>query len=93
VADDRPPVASLDAARFHRAEHPAHLNPRTALVAALEWYDAQTEKPTHIQVLVGRDIGPEGCSGTKFFQAGAYRHHAQMGLCLETMEMIRESGK
>ncbi len=86
-------VRSLDAARFNRASHPAHLNPRTALVAALEWYDAQEDKPQHIQVLVGRDVGDEGCSGTKFFQAGNYRHHGQMGLCIEAMNMLRESGQ
>lgn len=84
----------MDAARFNKASHPAHLDPRTALMAALEWYDAleADDKPAHITVLVGRNVGDEGCSGTKFFQAGTYRHHSQMGLCFEAMNMIRESG-
>jgi len=86
------PVSSLDAARFNRATHPAHLDPRTALLAALEWFDAQETKPLHIQILMGRDVGDECCSWTKFLQAGSYRHHAQMGLCLEAMNLIRESG-
>ena len=86
-------ISSLDAKRFDRATHHSEIDPRTALMAALEWYDAQEEKPAHIAVLVGREVGDEGCSGTKFFQAGTYRHHAQMGLCLEAMHLIRESGQ
>lgn len=88
-----PKISTLAAARFNKARHPSHLDPRAALAAALEWYDAQTVKPAHIVVLVGTDVGDEGCSGTNFFQAGSYRHHGQMGLCLEAMHMIRESGE
>ena len=47
-------ISSLDAKRFDRATHPSEIDPRTALMAALEWYDAQEEKPAHIAVLVGR---------------------------------------
>lgn len=92
--DDKP--TSLEVARFYRAEKPEHTNPRSALVAALEFYDKQPadDKPTHIMVLVGRDAKENlGASGTSFYQAGTYRHHAQMGLCLEAMHMIRDSGR
>lgn len=89
------PVASLASARFDRATHPEELTGRDALVAALAWWDScpADEKPTHVIVMIGRDTpGKTTASGTKFFQAGTYRHHAQMGLCLEAMHQIRESG-
>lgn len=95
MTDEPPPAASLDAARFYKAGKPEFASSRSAIVAALEYYDScpADEKPTHIMVLVGRDASENlGASGTTFFQAGTYRHHAQMGLCLEAMHMIRESG-
>lgn len=93
------PVASIAKARFEKASaddrKPEHALPRDALVVALDYVDSHApgEGPTHIMVLIGRDA-PEnrGASGTTFYQAGTYRHHAQMGLCLEAMHMIRESG-
>jgi hypothetical protein len=89
------PVASIAAARFERAVHPEQITPRDALVAALDWLDSSPKEnpPTHIIVLVGADIpGLTTASGTKFFQGGTYRHHAQMGLCLEAMHRIRDGG-
>lgn len=88
-------VSSIGAAQFKRTDKPAHLRPVTALDAAYEYVrdDNDIENPiSHIIVIIGRDVGPEGCSGTMFKQAGSYRHHAQMGLCLEAMHMMRESG-
>lgn len=90
-------VASIGAARFARTDVPAHLDPRTAIEAALQSYDKKMEdgaKISHVIVIMGYDnpAHPSG-SGTKFMQAGSYRHHAQMGLCLEGMEMIRDSGQ
>jgi hypothetical protein len=89
------PVASIGAARFDRATHPEEVSPRDVLVAALDWVDGlhDDDPATHIIILIGRDTpGKQTASGTKFFQAGTYRHHAQMGLCLEAMHLIRESG-
>lgn len=89
------PVASLASARFDHATHPEDLSGRDALIAALDWWDScpVDEKPTHVIVMIGQDTpGKATASGTKFFQAGTYRHHAQMGLCLEAMHLIRESG-
>lgn len=89
------PVSNLDAARFNKAESPDQLNPRTALVAALEWYDEEIRAGrsiAHVIVLTGRDSPAHvGASGTRYFQAGTYRHHGQMGLCLEGTHMIRDS--
>lgn len=95
MTDEPPPVASMASARFERATRPEELTGRDALVAALDWWDScpADEKPTHVIVMIGRDTpGKTTASGTKFFQAGTYRHHAQMGLCLEAMHQIRESG-
>lgn len=93
--DDGP--ISLDAARFARTSVPAHLNPRAALEAALRWLDEQDAKGVkirHVVVITGRDAPDhDSGSGTKYFQAGDYRHHAQMGLCFEGMQMIRDSGQ
>lgn len=86
---------SMAAARFDKAVHPEDLPARDALVAAMDFVDScpLDDKPTHIIVLIGRDpVDFATASGTKFFQAGKYRHHAQMGLCLEAMHQIRESG-
>lgn len=87
------PVASIASARFDRAVHCEDVSPRDAIVAALEWVDKAEAKPAHVIVMIGQDTpGKATASGTKFFQAGTYRHHAQMGLCLEAMHLIRESG-
>lgn len=89
------PVASIAAARFERAVHSEDVGPRDALQAALDWFDGcpADDKPDHVIIMIGRDTpNLATASGTKFFQAGTYRHHAQMGLCLEAMHRIRESG-
>lgn len=94
-SDQTRPVASMSSARFDRATHPEELSGRDAIVAALDWWDScpVDEKPTHVIVMIGRDLPRKAtASGTKFFQAGTYRHHAQMGLCLEAMHLIRDSG-
>jgi len=89
-------ITNLNAARFKRADEPSKVQPRAALDATIEWLnDPNTPQPSHIIVLIGSDVFDEGCEGassTLFFQAGTYRHHGQMGLCLEAMHMIRESG-
>lgn len=78
--------------RYNRITDPAAHSPRAALEAALAAYDEldPAERPTHIIVLTGRDLD-DGGSGTRYFQAGSYRHHAQMGLLHEGAQMIRES--
>lgn len=80
----------LNVARFNRVTDPAAHDATTALDAAYEWIRTLDHKPDHIIVLVGRDM-PDGSSGTRFFQAGSYRHHAQQGLCSEGAMMIREN--
>jgi len=85
-------VTSFASARFYKRQDPAIHNPRSALEVATEWFDQNPEPPNHCIVIFGRDTA-DGGSGTRFFQAGTYRHHGQMGVMLEGMNMIRESGK
>lgn len=89
---NRSTVASLVVKRFQKDDNPFAHDARAALEVAREWIDAQDEKPDHVIVLIGRTT-PENSSGTKYFQSGKYPHHAQMGLMLEGMHMIRESGQ
>lgn len=87
--DDEPGnIADLGLARFARDMDPKKHNPLMALEAAKKWIIDQPEPADHVIILIGRTTGDNG-SGTKFFQAGNYPHHAQMGLCLEGMELIR----
>lgn len=83
---------SFAARRFHKFGDPADHDPTVALQVAKEWIDANPDKPDHVIVLIGRTT-PDGGSGTKYFQAGGYPHHGQMGLCLEGLHMIRGSGQ
>lgn len=82
---------SFVARRFAKFGNPAAHDPRVVLDVAREWIDQQAEKPNHIIILIGRTT-PENASATKYFQAGDYAHHAQMGLMLEAMHMVRGSG-
>lgn len=88
--DGQDNVRNLNVARFNKIADPAAHDPTSALDAALEWIKSLDEKPQHIVVFVGQDF-PDGSSGTRYFQAGSYRHHAQQGLCLEGIHMLRES--
>lgn len=90
MSDDFKPQ-SFTARRFDKYGDPAAHDPIAALQVAKEWIDANPDKPDHVIVLIGRTT-EDGGSGTKYFQAGSYPHHAQMGLCLEGQNMIRESG-
>lgn len=71
---------------------PAEFDPVTALDAAREWIEQCEEKPHHVIVLTGRVLKDGGC-GTRFFQAGQYKYHAQIGLVHEGAQMIRDNGK
>jgi hypothetical protein len=93
-ADDCPHktgVASLAMKRFEKDGDPTAHDPRAALEVALEWIDANPNKPDHVIVLIGRTT-EDNSSGTKYFQSGKYPHHAQLGLVFEGMHMIRDSG-
>lgn len=85
-------VTSIGAARFNKdTASPKDCNPRDALEAALAYLDHVDDKPDHIIVLFGR-TSEGGGSATKWFQAGSYEYHAQIGLLYEGGQMIRENG-
>lgn len=90
MSDDPDNVYNLSVARFHRNSDPAAHAATSALDAAWDWIKSLDHAPDHIIVLVGRDM-PDGGNETKYFQAGNYKYHAQQGLCMEGMNMIRES--
>jgi hypothetical protein len=83
-------IENLGVRRFNQIDDPAAHAPVIALDAAREWIDSLEDGPEHVIVIVGRDM-PDGASATRYFQAGKYRHHAVLGLCTESMHMIRES--
>jgi hypothetical protein len=83
-------VVSLAASRFDKATHPRELPALDALDAARKWA-MENDAPDHVIVIFGRTM-KDGCSATKFFQSGSFSHHAQMGLCMEGMMEMRDSG-
>lgn len=92
MAGDDGKVVDFAVARFHANGNTGAHDPITALDAAREWIEQCEEKPHHVIVLTGRVLEDESC-GTRFFQAGQYKYHAQMGLLMEGMSMIRDNGK
>lgn len=87
-----PPVVSFAAARFDKVGDPAKHKPADALEAALEWVKNPENGPyNHVIICLGRTV-EDGGSATKWFQAGDYQYHAQMGLLFETGQMIRGDG-
>lgn len=59
MSDDN--VSSLNVAKFYKNSDPAAHNPVTALDAAREWLKELDHEPSHIIVMVGRDM-PDGGS-------------------------------
>lgn len=77
--------------RFDRTSDPKQCRPTDALEAARAWIE-QDEKgkgTQHVIVFVGRS-DPDGGSFTRYFQAGSYSTHAQLGLCFEATKMLTE---
>lgn len=85
------PIDELAARRFEMSDDPAKTRPLDAIEAARKFImeKAPGEEIEHVIILTGRTM-PENGSGTRYFQAGTYAHHAMMGLCWEGMQMIRE---
>lgn len=81
--------------RFENANEPTDIKPVDALEAARKYVleADDDDRPEHIIVILGR-MSKETDSGsaTHFFQAGNYRYHAQIGLCFEMIQLLRENG-
>lgn len=86
-------VINLTVARFNQGNADASdHSPQDALEAAMAYLDdPEMGNPDHIIVCLGR-TPEDGGSATKWFQAGSYEYHAQMGLLFETQQMIRGDG-
>lgn len=84
-------ISSLQMARWHKESDPAAHAPTMALDAAYEAIRSGENSPDHIIVLFGRDA-EDGGSGCRFFQAGKYKYHAQTGLLMEGLLMVRGDG-
>lgn len=85
-------VINLAAVRFDKNTDASEHSPRDALEAAMAYLeDPEMGNPNHIIVCLGR-TPEDGGSATKWFQAGSYEYHAQMGLLFETQQMIRDNG-
>lgn len=83
------PVDELAARRFNTGSDKPRETKIADMIAAATKYILENN-PDHVIIAIGR-TDEEGASGTKFFQAGKYAHHGQMGLMMEAALMMRES--
>lgn len=83
-------VTDFSARRWDAVDDPAKHDVAEALRAAMRALENDEKPPEHIIVAFGRNT-EDGSSATRFFQAGGYQYHAQMGLLYEAAQMIRES--
>lgn len=89
--DDGHIVSSLTAKRFEKFERPKEHTPTSILDYVKEWIDGSDAEPDHVIILVGR-TAKDNQSATRFFQAGSYAPHAQMGLLMMGMQMMHNTG-
>lgn len=85
-------VASFALARADKGTKPREHRPEDALDLARAWIAECPTPPDHIIVFMGR-TNSDNSSGTKYFQTGTFSAHGQVGLIIEGMEMLRNSGK
>lgn len=86
MSDDK--IISFGANRFRKSEEVDKTRIEDAIEAAKEFL--QESGGDHIIICCGRTTD-DGISGTKFFQAGSFSYHGQMGLLYEVQNMIRDS--
>ena len=91
-------IDELAAKRFARGSDKPQENSITDMLSAVmahvrnpEDIEGHAAPVEHVIVLVGKAHPVDGASLTKFFQAGSFRYHAQMGLLFEGMHQMRES--
>lgn len=87
MSGEPPKIVSLGARRFHQTRDTTKTTVREALEAALEFADES--KPDHVIVLFAKVDGGE--TESRYFQAGSYAYHAQMGLCTNAALQLRAS--
>jgi hypothetical protein len=86
-------VDELAVRRFDKETEADKCKPLDALEAAKKWIleRPEDEAVEHLIIFTGRTT-PEGASATRFFQAGSYASHAQIGLIESGKMQIYESG-
>lgn len=95
--DDTPvePVASnitsFSLARANAGSKPKDHPALAALDLARDWVRESNLTPTHCIVFLAR-ANEDGSDGIKFFQSGDYRSHAQTGMVIEGLDMMRSTG-
>lgn len=92
--DDTPQPVPSNVASFSLAKavrsRPREHGAMEALALAREWIE--TYGPAdHVIVFIGK-TNDDNSSGTKYFQTGSFSAHAQAGLIVEGMDMLRNSG-
>lgn len=87
-------VASFALARADKGSKPREHRPEDALDLARAWIEqcGPEDVPQHIIVFLGR-TNSDNSSGTKYFQTGSFSSHGQVGLVIEGLDMLRDSGK
>lgn len=82
----------LSAARFDNAKFPQGLPVVSAIDAVKKWIleTPEEDRPQHVIILTGR-TDENGASQQRFFQAGNYGGHAQIGLLVCGLEQLSDS--
>lgn len=75
----------------HNVDCPNHPDALDALQLARDWAEREERTPTHVVVFMAT-AHEGGGDGIKFFQSGDYRAHAQVGMVIEGLDLLRGSG-
>lgn len=84
-------VASFALAKADKGSKPNEHPALAALDLARDWVREANLTPTHCIVFLAR-ANKDGSDGIKFFQSGDYRSHAQTGMVIEGLDMMRSTG-
>lgn len=84
-------VASFALAKADKGSKPNEHPALAALDLARDWVREANLTPTHCIVFLAR-ANEDGSDGIKFFQSGDYRSHAQTGMVIEGLDMMRSTG-
>jgi hypothetical protein len=77
--------------KFDASPSTKHLDPRDALVRALDAIDSGDIAPHHIIVVVGSVDEEQDIIGVRFFSAGALDHWGHIGLMSDATDEIKKS--
>lgn len=84
-------VKSFALARAEKGAMPKSFPALDALQLARDWAEREERTPIHVVVFMAT-AHEGGGDGIKFFQSGDYRAHAQVGMVIEGLDLLRGSG-